>query len=47
MKTGRRPEVIAKGPSMAPPDKALLPTSVELELLSDEKVKAIVALADS
>jgi len=32
---------------MAPPDKWLLPTVAELELLSDEKVKTIVALADS
>ncbi len=32
---------------MAPPDKSLLPPSAELELLSNEKVKVIVALADS
>lgn len=32
---------------MAHPDRTLLPPSAELELLSDEKVKAIVSLADS
>jgi len=32
---------------MAPPDKWLLPATDDLETLSDEKVKSIVALADS
>jgi hypothetical protein len=32
---------------MAPPDKSLLPPLSELEVLSDEKVRDIIALADS
>jgi len=32
---------------MAPPDRYLLPPSSELAPLSDEKVKAVIALADN
>ena len=32
---------------MAPPEKYLLPTSAELQPLSDDKVMALVALAES
>lgn len=31
---------------MAPPTKSLVPTAAELEVLSDEKVKVIILLAD-
>ncbi len=37
---------LPKGPCMPQPDKYLLPSTVELKPLTDEKVKLLVGLAD-